>query len=87
MVSVQTNTAESLSIPVYPSKRVSRYNARNLYVEGAGLLVRFWWHAKAYGTILSILLLALGSLVFLSIHWSCRKLLLITASQQPKENS
>src|SRR6476646_3131744 len=36
---------------------------------------RLWWHAKGYGTVLGVMLLVVGSLVFLNLHWLSRQLL------------
>lgn len=35
---------------------------------------QLWWHTKAYGTILSVVLLACGSLVVLFLHRQLRQL-------------
>lgn len=48
----------------------------------AAWLKRFWWHGKAYGTIFGIMLLTLGSLVFLSVNWFYRKLLSVPDNQE-----
>jgi hypothetical protein len=42
---------------------------------GMALIERLWWHARAYGTIVSIMLLTFASLGFLYIHWSRSRLL------------
>ncbi len=36
-------------------------------------IYRFWWHTKAYGTILGIMPLVLASLLFLHLYWFYRK--------------
>ncbi|AUT01301.1 hypothetical protein CLI64_13300 [Nostoc sp. CENA543] len=38
------------------------------------ILQKLWWHTHAYGTVLSILLLTLISLVFTATHWSYHQL-------------
>jgi len=35
---------------------------------------RISWHLHAYGTVLGVLILSCVSLIFLSIHWTYRKL-------------
>jgi hypothetical protein len=46
--------------------------------ELTGLYIqRFSYHIYAYSIILSVMLLTFGSLIFLVIHWSSRKLLRI----------
>ncbi|MBD2446229.1 hypothetical protein H6G76_03460 [Nostoc sp. FACHB-152] len=44
-------------------------------------LQRLWWHTKGYGIVFSIMLLTLMSLIFVSIHWSSRKLLIVPTQQ------
>ncbi|HIK03947.1 MAG TPA: hypothetical protein IGS40_04410 [Trichormus sp. M33_DOE_039] len=34
------------------------------------LLQKLWWHTHAYGTVLSIMLRTLMSLMFVATHWS-----------------
>ncbi|KAF3889948.1 MULTISPECIES: hypothetical protein [Nostocales] len=46
------------------------------------LAMRFWWHTKAYGTVLIIGLLTLISVIFLQVYWSCRSLLQLVAHQE-----
>lgn len=50
------------------------------------VLDRFWWHTKAYATILSIAPLVLGSLVFLYLYWLCRKFLQVSAKNAVKNS-
>ncbi|GAA6615763.1 hypothetical protein [Scytonema sp. NUACC26] len=50
------------------------------------LIMRFWWHIKAYGTVLIIALLASISMVFLQVYWSCRSLLQFVAHQEIGDN-
>jgi hypothetical protein len=49
-------------------------------------VMRFWWHTKAYGTVLIIALLASISVVFLQIYWSCRSFLQLVAHQEIGDN-
>ncbi|MBU7582987.1 MAG: hypothetical protein KAF91_08760 [Nostoc sp. TH1S01] len=48
---------------------------------GTAFIRRFWWHTKSYGIVFSIMFLTLMSLIFLSIHWSYRKLLIVPTPQ------
>ncbi len=49
-------------------------------------LNKMWWHTHAYGTIFSIMLLALLSFIFLSLHWSFRKISVLTKIDSAPEN-
>ncbi|MHC0065578.1 hypothetical protein ACWATR_22215 [Nostoc sp. UIC 10890] len=72
MTIAQQNIAASLPITIHDSESVDIGNLWKLVRLGAN---RFWWHTKAYGTILGVMLLTLVSLIFLSMHWSYRRLL------------
>ena len=61
---------------VQDSKNVNPHQQWHRLQLRAALLKR-WWHIKAYGTILGIMLLTLVSLVFLRTYWSCRQLPLL----------
>ncbi|HEY9750635.1 MAG TPA: hypothetical protein V6C63_18280 [Allocoleopsis sp.] len=39
------------------------------------ILKRLWWHTKGYGTVLGVMVLIGGSLIFLNLHWLTRLLL------------
>ncbi|MHC5759719.1 hypothetical protein [Nostoc sp.] len=71
MTIARQNTAVSLPITIHAPKSVDIVSLWKLLRLGAN---RFWCHTKAYGTILSVMLLALVSLIFLSMHWSYRRL-------------
>lgn len=71
MTIARQNTGASLSITIDDSKSVDISNLWKLVRLGAN---GFWWRTKAYGTILGVMLLTLVSLIFLSIHWSYRRL-------------
>lgn len=49
-------------------------------------LNKIWWHTHAYGTVFSIMLLALVSFIFLSLHWSFRKISVLTKVDTVSEN-
>lgn len=71
------NRTTSLVVSIDDSKSVTSRLWEPVRL-GTAMLVRFWWYSKAYGTVLMIGLLTLLSLVFLRIHWTCRKLLLVS---------
>ncbi|WP_341528179.1 hypothetical protein WKK05_02150 [Nostoc sp. UHCC 0302] len=75
MTIARQNSAASLVIPNDNPKSLNLGGLRQLMQLGAEQLQRFWWHSKAYGTILSIILLTLTSLTYLGINWSLGKLL------------
>ncbi|MEH1767831.1 MAG: hypothetical protein V7L27_19485 [Nostoc sp.] len=70
MTIAQQSTA-SLPITIHDSESVDIGSLWKLVQLSAN---RFWWHTKAYTTILSVMLLTLVSLIFLSMHWSYRRL-------------
>lgn len=74
MTIARQNTAGSLPITIHDSESVDIGSLWKLVRLGALQLKGFWWHIKAYGTILGVMLLALVSLIFLSMHWSYRRL-------------
>ncbi len=65
----------SLAITIQNSKSANQGYFWNLMRLGAMQLQRFWWHTKAYRTILGVMLLTLVSLIYLGIHWSFSRLL------------
>ena len=70
MTIAQENTAASLGITSHDSERVEIGSSWKLLPVSTVQLKGFWWHTRAYATILGIMLLTLVSLIFLSIHWS-----------------
>ncbi|BAZ53521.1 hypothetical protein NIES4103_61990 [Nostoc sp. NIES-4103] len=73
--------AASLSLTIEDLERV---NQGLLWIPVqlmTAVVKRVWWHTKGYGTILSIMLLTLVSMIFLVIHWSGRNLLPILKHQ------
>ncbi|HEY9858239.1 MAG TPA: hypothetical protein V6D16_01955 [Candidatus Obscuribacterales bacterium] len=51
------------------------------------ILQRLWWHTKGYGTVLGVLLLVGGSLVFLNLHWLTRQLLRTDLAESSVEDA
>ncbi|MDZ8137173.1 MAG: hypothetical protein RM049_18020 [Nostoc sp. DedQUE04] len=70
MTIVRENTT-SLPITIHNSESVDVANFWKLMRLGAN---DFGWRTKAYTTILGVMLLTLVSLIFLSMHWSYRRL-------------
>ncbi len=83
MTVARQNTA-SLAITVYNSD-VNQGYLWKLVRLGAELQ-KFWWHTKAYGTILGIMLLTLVSLIYLGIHWSFSKLLPLNSQKEHNQD-
>lgn len=76
MTIARQNTEASLTINMNNSPKINQ----DLWLPVL-FLQRLWWHTKNYGTIFSIMLLTLMSLIFLSIHWSYRKLIIVPTQQ------
>ena len=74
MTIARQNTAGYLPITIHDAKSMDIGRLRKLVRLGAVQINRFWWRTKAYGTILGVMLLTLVSLIFLSMHWSYRRL-------------
>ncbi|MEH2208330.1 MAG: hypothetical protein V7K53_30360 [Nostoc sp.] len=70
MTIARENTA-SLPITIHDSESADIANLWKLVRLGAN---DFWWRTKAYTTIMGVMLLTLVSLIFLSMHWSYRRL-------------
>ncbi|MBD2420206.1 hypothetical protein H6G54_21365 [Anabaena cylindrica FACHB-243] len=51
-----------------------KVNLFRLWKRSKLQLQRLLWHSHTYGTIVSILILSLGSLIFLTTHWTYRKI-------------
>ncbi|MEH2329618.1 hypothetical protein [Nostoc sp.] len=71
MTIARQNTAASLPITIHDSESADITNFWKLVLLDAN---GFWWRTKAYTTILGVILLTLVSLIFLSMHWSYRRL-------------
>ncbi|QLE58226.1 hypothetical protein [Nostoc sp. TCL26-01] len=74
MAIAQQNTA-SLTITIDNSPILNQKWLWQPVHTITALIKKFWWHTHAYGTILGIMLLALVSVIFLSLYWSYQKLL------------
>lgn len=75
-VLVQQDTAIPLTISVDNSQSIDLSLLwKSVPLSVAAVVKRLWWHIHSYGTIAGIMLLALGSLFFLCIHWSYCKVL------------
>ncbi|MCC5598330.1 hypothetical protein [Nostoc favosum] len=74
MTIARQNTAGYLPITIHDSKSMDIGRLRKLVRLGAVQINGFWWRTKTYGTILGVMLLTLVSLIFLSMHWSYRRL-------------
>ena len=74
MTIARENTARYLPITIHDSKSMDIGNLWKLIRLGAVQINGFWWRTKAYGTILGVMFLTLVSLIFLSTHWSYRRL-------------
>ncbi|MBN3922635.1 hypothetical protein [Nostoc sp. NMS4] len=71
MTIARQNTTASLPITIHDSESIdlaSLWKLVELATNG------FWWRTKSYTTILGVMLLTLISLIFLSMHWSYRRL-------------
>lgn len=59
-------------------QRAKQPNARglsSLLLTTVSVLKRVWWHTKSYLPIVGLVLLAVGSLLVLQLHWLSRRLL------------
>lgn len=65
-------------------------NAKRNNAQGFTKLIRsvvlllkwLWWHTKSYAPIAVILVLSLGSLLVLNLHWLYRRLIHLSASEK-----
>lgn len=74
MVNVQLKIRKPVAIETRHPKQGSSSGWLSKPVEmSAAVLGRFWWHTKAYATILRLVPLVLGSLAFLYLYWLGRK--------------
>ncbi|OCQ92832.1 hypothetical protein BCD64_08840 [Nostoc sp. MBR 210] len=79
MTVAQQNTA-SLTIGLNNSQNINQSLWQPVLI-GTAFFQRLWWHTKSYGIVFKIMFLTLMSLIFLSIHWSYRKLIIVPALQ------
>ncbi|MDZ8184469.1 MAG: hypothetical protein RMX96_06325 [Nostoc sp. ChiSLP02] len=56
------------------AQKVDRHLLSRTTQLGTALAKQLLWHAKAYSTVFSIMLLTFASLIFVYIHWSGKKL-------------
>ena len=73
MTTAQLNARTSATVKTRPAQQKNGFSAsrKPLLLR---VLHRVWWHTKAYGTVLGIAPLVLGSLVFLFFHSFYNKL-------------
>ncbi|MDZ8105370.1 MAG: hypothetical protein RM338_07040 [Nostoc sp. DedQUE12a] len=71
MTIARQNTVASF----HGSNRVNLENLLKFVRLGTTKVKVIWWHFHAYGTILTVILLTLSSLIYLIIHRSLSKLL------------
>jgi hypothetical protein len=50
---------------------------------GESQLHQVLWHTRAYGTIFGVMWLTLGSLIFVGLDWSCRRLFVTDTILEP----
>lgn len=85
MANVQLEAGKSSAVKTRYSDQKNSFNVWNKPVRLlVAKLYRFWWHTKAYGTILGIMVMVLVSLVVLSLYWLYRNLVqvsVLSASQ------
>jgi len=74
------NTAVPLTISLDNSQSIYQVLWQPVRLSTA-FFRRLWWHTQGYGTIFGIMFLTLMSLIFLSIHWSYHKLLIVPTPQ------
>ncbi|GAB1542497.1 hypothetical protein NUACC21_51710 [Scytonema sp. NUACC21] len=84
MTVAQHRRATSLVVSSQNSERLTHRFWQPIQL-GAALVMKLWWHTKAYGTVLIIALLTLISLIFLQIYWSCRRLLQVVVHSSVEE--
>jgi hypothetical protein len=63
----------TIALRVPDSSKARRLGFARLASALGGGFRWFWWHARAYGIILGIMLLTFLSLVVLQFHWFSRK--------------
>ncbi|MBG1269746.1 hypothetical protein [Nostoc sp. WHI] len=83
MAITRQNTAAFLGITIHNS---NSFKIGRQWMQLAAQLKRLWWHTKAYKTILGVMLLTLVSLIFLSMHWSYRRLFAVLSHRAINSN-
>ena len=74
MANLQLRLRKFTAVKNHHSEQENSFSAwcSRLIKMSVAVLHRFWWHTKAYATILRLIPLVLGSLAFLYLYW-CRK--------------
>jgi hypothetical protein len=76
----QSRFAIAQHINIHPQERIHPHQPSKYLQIGIIATQRLWWHTKAYGTVLGIILLIFASLGYVYIHWSGRIFLAIFKS-------
>jgi hypothetical protein len=71
-----------IELKLESAKRSNAQGFAKLGLSVVLLLKWLWWHTKSYGPIVAILVLSLGSLLVLNLHWLYRKLAHLPASEK-----
>ncbi|BAZ09963.1 hypothetical protein NIES4071_17770 [Calothrix sp. NIES-4071] len=50
-------------------------------LQATALVHQIWWRVHAYSVVFKVMLLTLGSLVFLYVHWMSRNVLFVVSNQ------
>ena len=74
MTIAENSRAVPLQLRLHQAKKHDTRGFDSVMLAGAALLRGSGWYAKAYGSIMGVLLLALGSLVVLQCHWLFRRI-------------
>lgn len=64
------------------AKRSRAQGFIKLRLSGVLLFKWLWWHIRSYGPIAVIIVLSLGSLLVLNLHWLYRRLTHLPASEK-----
>ncbi|BCL37139.1 hypothetical protein [Nostoc sp. MS1] len=85
MTVAQHDTA-SLTINIDNSSSLNQSRLWQPVQLSTAFINKIWWHTHAYSTVFSIVLLALVSFIFLSLHWSFRKIAVLTKADTVSEH-
>lgn len=83
MVNLQLRVSKPVAVNTYqsqPEKSFSTWRSSLLEIPVTAIH-HFWWHTKAYTTILRLMFLVIGSVIFLYIHWLYHKFFLAKAEK------
>lgn len=81
MVNLQLRVRKPTTVNIYqsqPIKSFSTWRSRPLELPVIAIH-HLWWQTKPYTTILRLMPLVMGSVIFLYIHWLYRKFFLAKA--------